>query len=194
MLVRMEDLSISPKTTKQNLDEACGVSFTYRDFIECGESWQSSKTDNLPNSPETFRSLYQLADKILDPIVDYFGEIELTFGFCSPALAKVISGRIEPKLDQHAGHELNRRKNLICDRLGASADFIIEDEDMLEVAQWIVENLPFDRLYFYGPDRPLHISYSPEPISQVTVMKQSKTNPNRLVPSTMSPEKFLKFT
>jgi hypothetical protein len=25
-----------------------------------------------------------------------------------------------------------------------------------------VANLPFDRLYFYGDDRPLHLSYGPE--------------------------------
>jgi hypothetical protein len=33
---------------------------------------------------------------------------------------------------------------------------------MLEVAEWIAANTPFDRLYFYGKDRPIHVSYGPE--------------------------------
>lgn len=31
---------------------------------------------------------------------------------------------------------------------------------MEEVARWIMENLPFDRLYFYGSGRPIHVSYA----------------------------------
>ena len=33
---------------------------------------------------------------------------------------------------------------------------------MREVADWIIANLPFDRLYFYGADRPIHVSYGPQ--------------------------------
>ena len=33
---------------------------------------------------------------------------------------------------------------------------------MREVANWVAENTPFDRLYFYGEDRPIHVSYGPE--------------------------------
>jgi hypothetical protein len=44
----------------------------------------------------------------LDPVIDWFGMIELTYGFCSPALARQVSGRIDPKRDQHAAHERNR--------------------------------------------------------------------------------------
>jgi hypothetical protein len=69
----------------------------------------------------------------------------LSFGFCSPALARQIPGRIDPKRDQHAAHELNRLGRRVCDRLGAAVDFIVEDESMLEVAQWVVANTPFAR-------------------------------------------------
>jgi hypothetical protein len=44
-------------------------------------------------------------------------------------------------------------------------DFIVEDEDMLEVARCGVRpalRWVFDRLYFYGADRPIHVSYGPE--------------------------------
>ena len=33
---------------------------------------------------------------------------------------------------------------------------------MREVANWVAENTPFDRLYFYGEERPIHVSYGPE--------------------------------
>jgi hypothetical protein len=33
---------------------------------------------------------------------------------------------------------------------------------MLEVAKWIVQSLPFDRLYYYGKDRPVHVSFGPD--------------------------------
>jgi hypothetical protein len=49
---------------------------------------------------------------------------------------------------------------MICSRGGAACDLLVEDEDMEQVADWIIANLPFDRLYFYGPDRPVHVSYS----------------------------------
>jgi hypothetical protein len=41
-------------------------------------------------------------------------------------------------------------------------DFIADDEDMREVNRWVVANAPFDRLHFYGADRPIHVSYLPE--------------------------------
>ena len=91
---------------------------TFRAFIECG------------------------ATQVLDPVMDYFGGIQLTYGFCSPELTKHINGSIDPKRDQHAAHELNTRGNLICERKGAACDFIVPDENMLEVAQWIVQNTP----------------------------------------------------
>ncbi len=58
----------------------------------------------------------------------------------------------------------------ICPRLGAAADFIVDDEDMLEVARWVVANTPFDRLYFYGSDLPIHVSFGPDHSRQVVRM------------------------
>ena len=98
-------------------------------------------------------------------------------------------GRIDPKRDQHAAHERNRLGNLVCPRLGAAVDFIIADEEMLEVAQWVAENTPFDRLYFYGADKPIHVSYGPEQSRQVVTMLPGPSG--RLVPRTLSVEAFL---
>jgi hypothetical protein len=62
---------------------------------------------------------------------------------------------------------------------------------MLDVAKWIVSNLPFDRLYFYGIDRPIHVSYSERPVSQITVMRKSPSG--KLVPRTLDSPTFLEF-
>ena len=118
--------------------------------------------------------------------------INLTFGFCSPELAKAVPARIAPTLDQHAASEHNRYGRPICDRLGAAVDFLIEDEDMVEVAKWIAENLSFDRLYLYGPDRPIHISYGPEMLHQITIMIPGKTA-NKRIPRTITLDAFKGF-
>jgi len=145
-----------------DLDSPCGRHLSYRQLIECGETQQATGLSNQPKQPDSYTALYDLATQVLDPIIDYFGMIRLTYGFCSHDLGKHIKHRIAPKLDQHAAHERNSKNNLICPRLGAAVDFIVEDENMREVADWIAANTPFDRLYFYGEDRPVHMSFGPE--------------------------------
>jgi hypothetical protein len=68
-------------------------------------------------------------------------------------------------------HEVNRNGQYYCDsrrdrfanRLGAACDFRILDLPSDALVDWIVaQGLPFDSLYFYGADRPIHISYGPQ--------------------------------
>ena len=63
---------------------------------------------------------------------------------------------------------------------------------MLEVAQWVVAHTPFDRLYFYGDDQPIHVSYGPNHDRQIVRMVQ--TEAGRLVPRVTSREDFLALT
>ncbi len=151
-----------PSDQVPSLDQRCGHYLTYRSFIQCGETQCESDIENLPRSAASYNDLYALATEILDPVIDYFGGIKLTYGFCSAELGKKIKGRVAPKLDQHAASELNRSGKPICSRGGAACDFLVEDEDMEEVAEWIIRNLPFDRLYFYGTSRPIHVSFGPD--------------------------------
>ncbi|AFQ46707.1 DNA phosphorothioation-associated putative methyltransferase [Burkholderia cepacia] len=154
------------------LDQSCGKYFCYRDFIECGETQLNTGIDNAPQRPESFNALHDLATNLLDPIIDYFGGIKLTYGFCSRALSKHIKARVAPQLDQHAAYERSSRGKLICDRGGAACDFIVPDEDMEEVSRWIMENLPFDRLYFYGKACPVHVSYAEKPQGDAYEMRE----------------------
>lgn len=162
------------------LDTPCGRYLTYRQLIECGETQARICLPNLPKEPDSFTALLELARNVLDPVIEYFGMIRLTYGFCSPELAKRISGRIAPKLDQHAAYEKNRSGNYLCERLGAACDFYVEDEDMEEVARWVVKNIRFDRLYLIDGVRPIHVSYSPNGIQQVVRLIHGPSG--RLVP------------
>jgi DNA phosphorothioation-associated putative methyltransferase len=164
-----------------SLDAFCGRHFSYRQLVECGETQRATGLSNMPKSSESFVALFDLATQILDPVIEYFGSIELTYGFCSAELARKVPGRNAPSLDQHSAHECNRTGKLICERRGAAVDFLVRDENMREVADWIIDNLPFDRLYFYGDDRPLHVSFGPEQSRQAIVMKAGKSG--RLVPA-----------
>lgn len=154
-----------------DLDSPCGQHFSYRDFLECGETQAKTGLANRPSQPDSYTALHDLAIHILDPVIEYFGMVKLTYAFSSSELARQIEGRIAPKLDQHAACELNRKGEPVCPRLGAAVDFIVEDEDMAEVARWIIANLTFDRLYYYGKDRPVHVSYSATPAGEAWEMR-----------------------
>jgi hypothetical protein len=86
-----------------------------------------------------------LATQVLDPFTDNFRIIPVTYGFWLPEVARKIPSRADLKRDQDAAHELNPLGNPVCHRLGAAVDLVVEDESMLEVAQWIVANTPLDR-------------------------------------------------
>jgi DNA phosphorothioation-associated putative methyltransferase len=163
-----------------SLDENCGENFTYKQLIECGATWEKHRISNLPKQADSFTAILELAKNILDPVVEYFGMIHLTYGFCSPELAKLIPKRIAPELDQHSAHEIKRNGNVVCKRLGAACDFIIDDEDMEEVVQWIAQNLPFDRIYYIDSKRPIHVSYGPDLSGQI--VKLVPNSSGRLIP------------
>ncbi|QIA65030.1 hypothetical protein GT360_15825 [Vibrio astriarenae] len=123
--------------------------------------------ENQP-SPESQTYLSQLDSDILTPIEQHFGPITITYGFTSNSLLNYIRkhspGDMCPKIDQHAAMELNTRGNRICEREGAACDFVVHgfETEMHVIANYITSHLTFDRLYFYGKDRPLHISVGPE--------------------------------
>jgi DNA phosphorothioation-associated putative methyltransferase len=190
--VEVEGFGLKLSRTLPRLDEPCGQHFRFRDFLQCGATQAKTGLPNLPEQVETYTALTRLATLILDPVIDYFGDIILTYGFCSRELAKHIPGRNTPELDQHAGHELNTRQQPICKRLGAAVDFIVTDESMLEVAQWIVQHTPFDRLYFYGDHRPLHVSCGPDDNREIVVMTEKAGG--RLVPQVKRADIFLKLS
>jgi len=150
------------------LDEFCTCTRTYRKYAD--------QINPFPkNIEETIPALRLLCQELAEPIIDEFGRdrFQLTYGFCSADLKRWLAkkdpvtglknGRVSPNLDQHMAHEVNRNGNYYCSRLGAACDFRITDLLSDELVEWIVsQRLPFDSLYFYGANRPIHISYGPQ--------------------------------
>ena len=135
-------------------------------FCTCTQTYQrhSLDIDPYPWEPESHQAIARLFENIIDPIIDYFGKdnFQLTYGFCSVDLKKYLEkGRNQTccKVDQHCAHELNRNGNPICSRPGAAADFYIADIASSRLVKWIIDFIPFDSLYYYGDDRPVHVSY-----------------------------------
>lgn len=155
-----------------------GKYLTLEDFCTCTDTYRryADQIDSFPKNPDaTIPALKALNQFILDPVIDGFGKdrFQLTYGFCSPDLRKYLdkkdsvtglkNGRIDPTRDQHMAHEVKSNGKYYCERLGAACDFLITNLPSNEVVEWVLQaRLPFDSLYFYGADRPIHISYGPQ--------------------------------
>ena len=42
---------------------------------------------------------------------------------------------------------------------------LLENRPTDVVANWVIDKLPFDAIYYYTPQRPFHVSWSPVPRS-----------------------------
>ncbi len=155
-----------------------GKYLTLEEFCTCTQTYRTYKDqiDPFPENPqETIPAILALIEAIVDPVIDEFGRdrFRLTYGFCSKDLKRYLekknpvtgekNGRVAPELDQHLAHEVNQKGKYYCQRLGASCDFLILDLSTTDLVDWILTHqLPFDSLYFYGKNRPIHISYGPQ--------------------------------
>ena len=157
-------------------------------LLHCCDTWQKLAAEghvlaNQPQQTETWEALRQIQEKLLFPLEQRYGQVDLSYGFAGPELVKRVrqqaeqDGRlpnIHPPGDQHAGHELNRNGQRICKRDGIAVDLRVPGVSSEEVATWVIENLPFDRLYLYGAARPFHLSWAPMPVGQVVRMLPRK--------------------
>jgi hypothetical protein len=119
----------------------------------------------------TWLALDALAVAVLDPISSEFGRPRLTYGFASWELQREVKERARqdgrsPQIcshrDQHAAHEVHGGKR-ICPRDGAAVDLVVEGVSSHQIAGWLLKTNRVDRMYLYGPDRPLHVSWSAAP-------------------------------
>ena len=181
----MEDSLPSP-------DESCGKHFRYRDLIEVGETWRVHRIDNRPREIATYDAMRAICAKVLDPVQDKFGRVELTYAFSSPELDKLVHLDPAPNAyrrgDQHAGCELDIKGKPFCTRLGLAVDFTCPGVSSAEVAKWVAQNTEFDRLYFYDGDRSFHVSVGPDNKRQIALM--AKLPSGFLVPRRISPTYF----
>lgn len=96
-----------------SLDQKASHHFSYRDLIECGATAKRHLLFIEPKQEATWSALSLLATQILDPVVEQFGPITLSYGFCSPELARKItknrSPHIAPNLAQHWYYSLTAK-------------------------------------------------------------------------------------
>lgn len=155
-----------------------------RPVLHCCETWHvlaahGEPIENRPRESATWEAMARLTDELIHPLEEEFGVVTLTYGFAGPELTKAVKARaaalermpnITPERDQHAGHELNTRGTRICKRDGFAVDLRVPGQSSFEVAAWIEENLRFDRMYLYAPEKPFHLSWAPDPVRQVIQM------------------------
>ena len=100
----------------------------------------------LPNNPsqEEIRNLKLLVQKVLQPVRDKFGVINVTSGFRSPAVNSAVGGSAT------SDHVHGRAADIQC-------------EDMATVFKYIRKNLPFKQLIWeFGTDAQpkwIHVAY-----------------------------------
>lgn len=141
------------------------------DLCAAGSTAQAyPEIDNTPKSGSSIRALDGLIEHVLEPIRAHFGSLTITHGFTSLALINRVPRGVTRGLDQHCSHELNTRGNRICPRDGASADIYVAGVASGELARYVHTHLPFDRIYLYGRDCPIHVSYSPQTATRQTVL------------------------
>jgi Peptidase M15 len=162
------------------------TNFSAADLLQAGETWAETRVKNTPLRAATWKGLSQVCEQILEPVLATFGRPTITYGFASEALTKRIGGRIYPKGDQHAGCECNSKGNRIWERGGQALDFCVPNLSSAVLAHWVVTNLPFDRLYFYKIDRPIHVSLGPDNSRRIEAMMPNALG--RLTPRKIEPQ------
>ena len=175
-----------------NLEDLCSEFFSLYDLICAGETASSSPLDNLPQEQQTVDALTSLASAILDPVARNFERPQLTYAFSGPTNIAKIKKNIAPRVDQHASFERQRNGKRICTFDGAAADFQVRGRASTEVAQYIIEDLNFDAIYFYGKNRPIHVSWSQSPRKLVVEMKFNATH-QRHFPVRRTTDRFLEL-
>lgn len=171
-----------------------GVPTSSTPILHCCDTWHALAGTgrvlaNRPEETETWTAIEWMQTELLRPLEEEFGVVLLTYGFAGAELVAAVRARatatggtpgIAPELDQHAGYELDARGVRICARDGIAVDLQIPGRPSGAIRDWIAARLPFDRIFFYGDERPLHLSWAPEPVGQIVEMRPAAGG--RLVP------------
>ncbi|WP_334014647.1 hypothetical protein [Alteromonas sp. S167] len=146
-------------------------------------NWYEGKHDfiysNVPSNAHSKLALEFLLFEVLLPLKCRFGKLVITYGFTSFPLKKFIQkvspSGTAPILDQHSSHETNSVGKQICSRGGAACDFFVEGVATSDIVRFITQKLNYDRIYYYGNNRPLHVSiHLTDPLKHLQVMSESE--------------------
>lgn len=129
-------------------DIQIGKHFVLSDFLYS----QTAITQGIPNCPTSLdgpevAGMRGLAAAILDPVVEEFGPISITFAYCSPELWQHWYGDSGSNNDLHT---FRPRKGGV----GGAADILIHAlQDPRPALNWIRDNCVYDRLIIYPNSR-----------------------------------------
>ncbi|MBC1237571.1 hypothetical protein GNE10_10625 [Nostoc sp. 2RC] len=154
------------------IHELCTCSNTYRkheDLIK----------NPYPENPESTVALIYLISEIIQPTINKFGleNFKLTYGFCSKDLLRFLKregSRICPEVDQHLAYEINNRGNYYCKHQGSACDFQVVGIDSRKVIDYL-KTLNYDSIYYYGSDKPVHVSWAEAPRRKIWEFTASNT-------------------
>jgi len=65
------------------MTEHCSEHFKYSDFTQCGTTQAKNLIVNTAKNPHTSAAIKELANLILEPITENFGQVNLTYGLCT---------------------------------------------------------------------------------------------------------------
>lgn len=160
----------------------------YLQLIHWYKTKHAIEISNIPTSEQSKIQLDNLVNNILEPINKVLGAVNITYGFTSPELVRYIQKNSPSgtaiSLDQHASHEVNLKENRINKRDGAACDFLVKgyEKKMNHVVHFIVNNLNFDKIYYYGKDRPIHVSigqYQEKHLQVMCISKNGRRYPGK---------------
>ncbi len=136
-----------------------GKYFMLSDFIYSETAVTKGITNCPPLKGREVESIRGLCANILDPVVDRFGAISITFGYVSPELQRAIPGRMRPSI--HNCHPAGKAY------LGAAADFQTHNTEYShkDILLWIAGNCTYDRLILYPGSSIVCVAWSDKPRS-----------------------------
>jgi hypothetical protein len=161
-LVPMESLNSNNRAWRspdrpQNI--RVGKYFMLSDFLYSETAVIKGISNCPPLAGREVESIKGLCAAILDPVVERFGAISITFGYVSPELQRAIPGRMRPSV-----HNICPAGKAV---LGAAADFQAHNTEYShkDILLWIAGSCTYDRLILYPGSTIVCVAWSDKPRS-----------------------------
>ena len=141
-----------------------GKYFMLSDFLYSEEA----ATRGIKNVPPSFdgmevESIRGLCAAILDPLVDEFGAVSITYGYVSPELHQATYPWMLKTI-----HNCQAAKKVKGARLCACADVIVHsrEDDPRSVLHWVKSNCQYDRLILFPCSSIVCVGWADKPRSE----------------------------
>ncbi|MDJ0993068.1 MAG: hypothetical protein QNI90_05810 [Dinoroseobacter sp.] len=152
--------------------------FAFRDFLH-SEIADLYHISNIPEDPDlALLAGRNLAENLLDPLVETFGPIDIRSGYRSPELNHFGATHVTPQKcaanpKTYAGHIWDRRD--AKGRMGACVSVSIPwfaaqyagGRDWRDLAWWLWDHLPFHEVYFFPKTAAFNLTWREAPEKRI---------------------------